>query len=609
MRLIYFYLANCFDVDFNLEINFSEDKEINLTNTRELKIIDLEYTPLQNFYGNNIINVNAVVGQNGVGKSTIFNILGLSHIDLHSCYPNSQWVAIYEHNDIYFLEGFNADKIINIRKVNQSYIAYRLRRTENILHLDSFIQYENDIQNKYCVIHKPNFSNSINGKGRRNIHDNDDRNYGFKRNYLQTNMANFYEFITKNANDFCSHINKKSIDIKIEAYQTHEEKKEFKFYNDFDRYLDSNIILFNQNKPKKIQDSKKLFVINFMEEYILHIIHNSFDEKNRIICQELINSNRYNSDILDYDKIKAFLLKTIKNTIELLTENDDEIVSYLDDIEWTVVINFLENNDKLFFIKEGNGLKENVTCSINLNNYDDKVHSFISKVGAGNNPIILKMPKMSTGEFDINSKIAGINKAIKLTLENNPEIHGFIIILDEYDEHLHPEWSRLFLDYLLQYLSRGYNNYFFQILLSTHSPYVISDLLKENVIKIEYIPSEGKYYSSKANRSFASNIYDIINDSFFLSQPIGEFAVRKLNELLTQIDNLNMNTTSKNYTNLRNIIHSIDDEYIRQTLINQLNANYNHDKKIQLDKLDDEINTLIKKKEKILSKMDEKKHD
>ncbi|MFK9861073.1 AAA family ATPase, partial [Klebsiella pneumoniae] len=183
--------------------------------------------------------------------------------------------------------------------------------------------------------------------------------------------------------------------------------------------------------------------------------------------------------------------KTIKNTIELLTENDDEIVSYLDDIEWTVVINFLENNDKLFFIKEGNGLKENVTCSINLNNYDDKVHSFISKVGAGNNPIILKMPKMSTGEFDINSKIAGINKAIKLTLENNPEIHGFIIILDEYDEHLHPEWSRLFLDYLLQYLSRGYNNYFFQILLSTHSPYVISDLLKENVIKIEYIPSEG----------------------------------------------------------------------------------------------------------------------
>ncbi len=609
MRLIYFYLANCFDVDFNLEINFSEDKEINITNTRELKIIDLEYTPLQNFYGNNIINVNAVVGQNGVGKSTIFNILGLSHIDLHSCYPNSQWVAVYEHNDTYFLEGFNADKIIKIGKVNQSYIAYRLGRTENILYLDSFIQFENNIQNKYCVIHKPNFSNSINGKGRRNIHDNDDRNYGFKRNYLQTNMANFYEFITNNANDFCSHINKKSIDIKIEAYQTREEKKEFKFYNDFDRYLDSNIILFNQNKPKKIQDSKKLFVINFMEEYILHIIHNSFDEKNRAICQELINSNRYNSDILDYAKIKFFLLKTINNTIELLTKNDDEIVSYLDDIEWTVVINFLENNDKLFFTKEGNGLKENVTCSINLNNYDDKVHSFITEIGAGNNPIILKLPKMSTGEFDINSKIAGINKAIKLTIENNPEIHGFIIILDEYDEHLHPEWSRLFLDYLLQYLNKGYNNYSFQILLSTHSPYVISDLLKENVIKIEYIPSEGKYYSSKANRSFASNIYDIINDSFFLSQPIGEFAVRKLNELLTQVDNVNMNTTSKTYTSLRNIIHSIDDEYIRRTLINQLNANYNYDKKMQLVKLDDEINTLIKKKEKILSKMDEKKHD
>ncbi|SUB73602.1 Uncharacterised protein [Pluralibacter gergoviae] len=70
-----------------------------------------------------------------------------------------------------------------------------------------------------------------------------------------------------------------------------------------------------------------------------------------------------------------------------------------------------------------------------------------------------------------------------------------------------------------------------------------------------------------------------------------------------------MNTTSKTYTSLRNIIHSIDDEYIRRTLINQLNANYNYDKKMQLVKLDDEINTLIKKKEKILNKMNEKKHD
>ena len=65
-----------------------------------------------------------------------------------------------------------------------------------------------------------------------------------------------------------------------------------------------------------------------------------------------------------------------------------------------------------------------------------------------------------------------------------------------------------------------------------------------------------------------------------------------------------MNTTSKTYTSLRNIIHSIDDEYIRRTLINQLNANYNYDKKMQLVKLDDEINTLIKKKEKILNKME-----
>lgn len=599
MKLIYFYLWRCYDVEFNLGINLSEDTFITLKKDNTLEIKELEHQAPLNFYGENIINVSAIVGKNGSGKSTILNILGLKRLDVQFCYPDSQWMAIYEHNGAYFLEGFNIKEKFNIHKYANEYVAYSLKKNNNELLFEDYIQHHDEIQNKYCVIHIPDFSNSINRDSFSSIHEQDDRNYGFKRHYLKRNNINLYEFITKNSY-FCSHLNNKKINIKINEINIGN----IKFYSKFSYYLEPDIIsLITRKKRKKgerIENKKQVFLISLIESYILYIIKNAFEDENKVPCEQIIIKNKYNGDILDYNEIIKHLTKTTIEVVDFLKEKDDEIVEYLKVKNFFEILNLIENNDKLIF-------KNNLSFSISLDEYDKSIHELISKIEKKVIPITMKNPKMSTGEYNLNSKIAGISKAIRLCKITPNNINSFIIILDEYDENLHPEWSRCFLSYLLDYLKKEHAESKFQLIISTHSPYIISDLMKENVIKIEYNSSLKTYNSIKATHSFASNIYDIINDSFFLSQPIGQFAINKIDKILSSINGGNIN--SDEHANLKKTINIIDDPYIRETLLDKLHKYHIYNKELELKLIEKDIENLTFRRNKILNDINGENHD
>jgi len=609
MRLIYFYLGKCCNISFNLDVNFSEDKYLKVTRERTLQIDHTNHHVTPNFYGKNIVNVSAIVGKNGVGKSSILNMLGLSRLDFHSCYPDAQWIAVYEEQGTYYLEGFNAHHILNVSSAGKSYIAYKLIEIESCLRLDSFIQYNDDIQDKYCIIHQPDFSNSITGRSRKINYGDDDRNIGFKRNYLKTNMANFYEYITTDKGGFCSHLNKKKIVIKTKVSDRNKDSDSFSFYSQFERYLDCDVFPLGKNSPLKITDQRELFVIDLLEECMIHLVDNAFEIGNSVDCLKMMKERKYSASLINYKSIKKHLLRLLADILDVLTQRGDEITHYLGLIDWNLATHFFENESSLTFVTERNGFKNNIICCIDLTTYRPEVHSLISELSEANLPVVFSLPKMSSGEFDVNSKMAGINKAVKLTLDNNEVIKGFIIILDEYDEHLHPEWARTFLDHLLQYLSKSYPDYEFQIIVSTHSPYIISDLLKENVIKIEYNTSNDTYSCSKAKTSFASNIYDIINDSFFLSQPIGQFATRKINNILKSINKVSISSSEKDYYDMHQLINEIDDDYIKKTLHAKLDSNYDYENNLALKRLEQEIQNLTRKKEQLLNKTERNKYD
>lgn len=159
--------------------------------------------------------------------------------------------------------------------------------------------------------------------------------------------------------------------------------------------------------------------------------------------------------------------------------------------------------------------------------------------------LVAQIGKFSSGEYSILSQIGALFSAISREVTNPgmvAEDHNFssvIILIDEYEQHLHPEWSRKYLSYLLKFLNvEGERlGIKFQVILTTHSPYLISDLPKENIILIKK-DKMGKRRADKSNYGFASNYYDIMSDSFFLDDTIGEFAKQKINNCIQTINRI-----------------------------------------------------------------------
>lgn len=596
MKLIYFYLGSCSNIKFDLEINFSETKKISLINKNELKIVDLKEKFINSFYGENILNISAIVGKNGTGKSTILNLLGLRRLDLLEHYSDSEWIAIYEHNEKYFLEGMNAHKIItNFQFNHKKFIAYAINRADEKLTIMDHIQNHNMIQDKFIITHKPSIENKL----RTNQSTNDDRNYGFKRNYIKLNAANFYRFITTTNREFFSNLEHKFISITTSNIKTSDSDPQIKFYQEFNKYSDAN---FFTRKKRKISVPSQLFFIDLLENYIIYIIKYIFNKNQLTSYVSIINKHVYIDDLLDFNKIKNHLAMLIDKIKDNLRRNNDELISYLDNIEWDYILSFLTSPHANITINR-RSVSAVYSCHLNLNVFEGAVLDFISKVTSMNLPLKLIQPDMSSGERDLIEKLAGINSSIELSLSENNNTEGFIIILDEYDEHLHPEWSRCFLDQLISFLTKEYSRYHFQVILSSHSPYIISDLARQNIIKIDYDNISKTFSSSKSKFGFASNLYDIISDSFFLTQPIGAFAVKKIDSMIKDINAISPHDDIDNYNNLANMIAMIDDSFIMKNLMKNLTKKFDYDKKQQIEDIDKQIKDLENRKKKILGEL------
>lgn len=122
-----------------------------------------------------------------------------------------------------------------------------------------------------------------------------------------------------------------------------------------------------------------------------------------------------------------------------------------------------------------------------------------------------------------------------------------ILLIDEADLTYHPEWQRVFIALLTAFLPKIYplqccQN--IQIVLSTHSPILLSDVPQQNVIYLKYNPEKHctMVDDSVHAGTFGQNIYLLFKDSFFLEKgTIGLFAQRKMNELvhnLKEIENV-----------------------------------------------------------------------
>lgn len=145
--------------------------------------------------------------------------------------------------------------------------------------------------------------------------------------------------------------------------------------------------------------------------------------------------------------------------------------------------------------------------------------------------------KMSSGQKQMLYQLSTLIYHL-LNLKSVPEsdIHykEISIVLDEIEVCFHPEFQRMFITRLLDLLTNRLhlNEYFgIHIWITTHSPFILSDIPNENIVYIEdgHQLTKDEIEKRKILPPMAANISDLLHQSFFLHNGfIGEYARTKI---------------------------------------------------------------------------------
>ena len=164
--------------------------------------------------------------------------------------------------------------------------------------------------------------------------------------------------------------------------------------------------------------------------------------------------------------------------------------------------------------------------------------------------------------------------------------HHVNLVFDETELYYHPEFQRQYLKRLLHALSycnltkenvEDSNAGFIRsinILLITHSPFLLSDIPYGNVL---FMKRQGE--DREPQKTFGGNVYDLLNNGFFMDSAMGDVAtdkVRRLAEVYYMTEGQG-NAYRAERVQLRFIAENVADEYlVRQCrmMIERLESKY-----------------------------------
>ena len=194
----------------------------------------------------------------------------------------------------------------------------------------------------------------------------------------------------------------------------------------------------------------------------------------------------------------------------------------------------------------------------------------------------------STGESQMIKLFSRLNYGFNIL--GNKINDGVLIMLDEAELSMHPEWQRKFVRWLLNFTNSRAGQGKVQFILTTHSPLMLSDIPSENVIRL------GKDSISRDTNSFGANLFELMKDNFFLKNGfIGEFAQEKINSL---IDFIESETPEDNEAwtveSARSFVNIIGEPLIREELRKLLLERFR--KNLSEEDLDEEIEWIKKLK-------------
>lgn len=180
----------------------------------------------------------------------------------------------------------------------------------------------------------------------------------------------------------------------------------------------------------------------------------------------------------------------------------------------------------------------------------------------------------NSGNFSLDAVSGGIASIIELTWQiymyDSPK-NNFIVILDEPENHLHPELQRTLLPNLID----SFPNV--QFIVATHNPFVISSVNESQIYILDY-NENNKVVSNKLDQIKKNGTAnDILRDVLGIEATMPIWAENKLENIVKKYSALDI--TNENISNLRNeLIKEGFDNIIPKTILDVLEGNQENDK-------------------------------
>ncbi len=584
-ELVYLWINNygCLQ---NKEFNFSPKFIFSFDErTRELKKTTAKSINI--FQKEKIVNLTAIVGENGSGKTTLLNFLKQLDLCPIPPYTNDEYSNYYhrQHNKRRYIAVYidnGEEKVYNTTEYSVKYMD------KNVDPLVSIC--ESKISHIY-------FTNSEYTEAQGSIFEGYNATQISLENASLRTIANgFYKkAMILLYNDF---------DEQNKFDNLHKVLLQSRTINNFQQILD--IIFYNRIKKRSqsfigkqikkvrltfnnlavvLQKADKTALMT--DEEICSILHNKLKvpyttirhEPNLIVGNLVLNlafelafnfgfelPNGELSLDQQYKHCKSYILDSVtnqpyRNYYLNAIEEIDNICNYVKK-EDKLSDNLLPVKD-LFY-------RQYCTAPVSyLGNLFEKViksesGSFIAKYI---NVYDLEMASGERALLNMMSRIELLDFFAELSREKYQVQDDVLLLIDEIDLYMHPDWQKKIIKTLIEQISTILKDKNVQIILTTHSPIVLSDIPRENSIYMRTKNNELTVESGREHeQTFAANIYSLFKDAFFIKDGlgIGEYAIEKINELTKMVKYSNPDNLDEKY--VRELIEIIGEPIIKNKL-------------------------------------------
>lgn len=526
----------------------------------DCKLIIDEYKDYVSIFPDNI-NISAIVGENGSGKSSIISFI-FNNI-------NNEHKSFYVNNYIFILfkdgKKFIFSTIQNIHPDSILISEYHVSKNENEtlkLIMNSF----------YISLYDFKISsNSImdNEEGRKDYFPN--RILNSKEIEKIDSKLIFNEILLKNEKRyFTKYFSPSEIKIVTNSlFNTIINEKDRRQFIEI-RYLSDDI-----DKEKNNIDS----IIFVIYTYLSNLLYKNF--KN--VLGDFSELKKVSS-LKIFREVLSYMLNDIKEyysnqkiqypNIEILLNELNNIFQYSEKI--------IENKyflSEIFDMTLYHHLHDSLELKINIHKLQKKKEMFYF---FENLPKCLDVIFIDREKNLSNDMLSSGEKSllrIRYYLENiirKEKKQFFIILLDEVENEIHPQWQAKLLKYLIDIFKD--RNIQIHFVLNSHSPFILSDLAKENVIFLE----KGKqvYPFDNGKQTFGANIHTLLSHGFFMKDGLmGEFAKDKIQSIIKYHEDIEkkeileadkIEYKTKKQREFWQIQSIIGDDYLKQVIKNHL---------------------------------------